>query len=133
MFKKTAIVSGLIIALFILCLAAVWIRSEARYSRAIRPPAGATNIVLFLKSRPDSTRPLLFTNEGRVYLEISRPISNPGLALPSGPPAYIFDSSGDLVDWTPDLGDDPKFHSKWSGLTNATAITFGEAKELINK
>jgi hypothetical protein len=39
-------------------------------------------------------------------------------ALPSGPPAYVYSSSGPglFLDWTPDLGDDPEVHERWSGL-----------------
>jgi hypothetical protein len=29
--------------------------------------------------------------------------------FPSGPPIYIFDTKGQLVDWTPDEGDDGPF------------------------
>ncbi len=28
--------------------------------------------------------------------------------VPSGPPVYVFNQRGDLVDWTPDLGDTPE-------------------------
>ena len=35
------------------------------------------------------------------------------LALPSGPPAYVFDRNGKLIDWTMDMGDDPAFQRAW--------------------
>jgi hypothetical protein len=34
--------------------------------------------------------------------------------FPSGPPAAVFNSNGDLVDTTFDAGDDPDFQDKWS-------------------
>lgn len=37
-----------------------------------------------------------------------------GHAVPSGPPAYVFDSKGQLVDWSLDTGEDPEFFRKWS-------------------
>lgn len=36
-----------------------------------------------------------------------------GGLLPSGPAAYVFDPAGNLVDWSPDIGDDSKFDDKW--------------------
>jgi hypothetical protein len=33
--------------------------------------------------------------------------------FPSGPPAYLFDGSGRLVDWTPDVGDGAAFRQTW--------------------
>lgn len=35
------------------------------------------------------------------------------LALPSGPPAYVFDSKGKMIDWSSDIGDDSHFSDKW--------------------
>ena len=34
--------------------------------------------------------------------------------FPSGPPAAVFNSNGDLVDTTFDAGDDPDFQDKWN-------------------
>lgn len=34
-------------------------------------------------------------------------------AVPSGPPMYIFDAQGRLLDATPDVGDAPGFGEKW--------------------
>lgn len=33
--------------------------------------------------------------------------------LPSGPPAYHFDASGRLIDFTPDVGDSTKFQYEY--------------------
>ncbi|MBI3922523.1 MAG: hypothetical protein HY318_13960 [Armatimonadetes bacterium] len=43
--------------------------------------------------------------------------------VPSGPPMYIFDSQGHLVDYTLDVGDDPRFADKWiHGTTSNRAL-----------
>jgi hypothetical protein len=36
------------------------------------------------------------------------------LLLSSGPSACVFDDTGRLVDWSSDIGDDPRFDEKWS-------------------
>jgi hypothetical protein len=33
--------------------------------------------------------------------------------LRSGPAQYVFDENGNLIDWTWDSGDDPRFVKKW--------------------
>lgn len=33
--------------------------------------------------------------------------------MPSGPPMYIFNKEGILIDYTIDSGDDPEFKDKW--------------------
>ncbi|MCW1913590.1 hypothetical protein OJ996_08390 [Luteolibacter sp. GHJ8] len=43
-----------------------------------------------------------FDHEGTRYTIL---MGKPARALASGPAAYIFDPSDDLVDWTPDMGD----------------------------
>jgi hypothetical protein len=40
-------------------------------------------------------------------------------AVPSGPPMYVFDSQGHLLDYTLDVGDDPRFRDKWIHGTNS--------------
>ena len=35
-------------------------------------------------------------------------------ALPSGPPAYVFNADKTLVDWCSDTGDDTRFMKKWN-------------------
>lgn len=34
--------------------------------------------------------------------------------MPSGPPAYVFDEAGRLVDWTADSGDSSDFMQRWT-------------------
>ena len=36
------------------------------------------------------------------------------ILLSSGPSACVFDSTGRLVDWSSDIGDDSQFDRKWS-------------------
>jgi len=49
--------------------------------------------------------------EGRAYLLALGPMLM--WAWPEGPPAYVFDAAGGLLDFTPDMGDDPAFLERW--------------------
>jgi len=49
--------------------------------------------------------------KGRDYILATAPMV--GWAFPSGPPMYVFDSQGCLLDYTLDSGDDPAFMDRW--------------------
>jgi len=127
MAKKAVIVASVLI-----CFLVAWLYEENRTARKVRPPEGATNLVVFLKARPQPSMIRKFVLNGDMHVEvIGDPVRSP-LSMPSGPPAYIFDETGTLVDWTPDRGDAPSFVRKWGSLSNATFITVEEAKHLAN-
>lgn len=128
MTKKIAIVAALLVCL----LLAVWVYSERKGASAVRPPVGGTNLIAFLEARPQPSQIRRFVHEGQMHIEVvGKPVASL-LSLPSGPPVYIFDERGALVDWSRDLGDSPSFVHKWGGFSNATAITIEEAKQLVN-
>lgn len=57
----------------------------------------------------------------------------PADVLQSGPPVFVFDSTGRLVDWTSDSGDAPSFTARWDKW-RATEITLQQAlAELSDK
>jgi hypothetical protein len=126
MIKKVTIATALLV-----CLLAFWIYSERKSASAVRPPEGATNLAAFLAARPQPIQIRRFTHDGKMRVEVvGKPVASL-LSLPSGPPAYIFNESGILVDWTSDLGDNPSFIAKWGGLSNAISISVEEAKQLV--
>lgn len=47
-----------------------------------------------------------------VYYVLSG-VSPPGYVLASGPPVYVFDKKGDLLEWVEDSGEQPKVMEKW--------------------
>ena len=51
------------------------------------------------------------TAKGRDYILATAPMVE--WALQSGPPMYVFDSQGRLLDYTLDSGDDPAFMNRW--------------------
>ena len=120
-----------IIAALVLCLLVAAVYTEKKNADKLSPSAGATNLVIFLEERPQPTKIRKFVHNGKVHVEIlGKPIISP-LSLPSGPPAYIFDETGALIDWTYDRGDTPSFVRKWGSFSNATFISVEEAKQLV--
>lgn len=125
---KKAVIAGALLV----CLLAVWIYTEKRIANELRPPEGVTNLVAFLEARPQPSKIRKFPHNGKTHIElIGKPVTSL-TSLPSGPPAYVFDETGVLVDWTADRGDTPSFVRKWGSLSNATFITIEEAKQLTS-
>lgn len=110
------------------CLALVWVRGEIRHAQAVRPPPGATNLNAFLQTGPKVARIQRFTVGDRSYIEVVGRPPLIGLSLPSGPPAYVFDESGTLLDWAGDTGEATHFNEKWRGRSNLVPLTVEEAK-----
>lgn len=126
MIKKIAIIGALIIGLL-----AAWIYEENRRADAVRLPEGGTDLITFLEARPEPSRIRKFVHNEKVHIEVlGKPVMSP-LSVPSGPPAYVFDETGALVDWTGDRGDDSAFMRKWGSLSNATFISVDEAKRVV--
>jgi len=90
---------------------ALWVACHAAYVDTIWPKAmGMTMAELEQQiGKPESLRPHL--HNGSSYTIWSGPTKE--IYLPSGPPVYVFDSAGKLLDWSRDSGDDPTFLQKW--------------------
>ncbi|MGI8481363.1 MAG: hypothetical protein ACR2H1_05475 [Limisphaerales bacterium] len=98
----------------ILLLPASWIGSEFLYAARIRPGSIRTVAAHFQRFgeprfvyevQHDGSTFYEFTGFTRTQL--------PLLAVPSSPPAYIYDADGKLVDWCSDPGDQPKHRQTW--------------------
>lgn len=120
-----------LIGVLVIGLLAAWIYKEHRRADAVRLPEGGTNLIRFLEARPEPSRIGKFVHDETVYTEVlGRPVMSP-LSVPPGPPAYVFDETGALVDWTGDRGDDPAFVRRWGSLSNAMFISVNEAKQAV--
>jgi hypothetical protein len=51
--------------------------------------------------------------------------------VPSGPPAYIFDSTGHLTYWTIDVGDATEYWSKWQNRAITREVSMKDALEFV--
>ena len=113
-------------ALLIAALPTVWIVSEWDHARRSRLPDSVTTYREFLEKMPQPARVAIVSVDGQSYLEVAGPLPR-SLAVPSGPPVYIFDTGGELVAWTHDFGDDGAFQSIWESPDRRELITATQA------
>jgi len=60
------------------------------------------------------------------------PVSKRILSVPSGPTVFIFDEVGKQIDFSLDIGDDPKFQKKWGYMPdNKREISLDELKTMM--
>jgi hypothetical protein len=131
--KKLAIaIAG--IAFIIVCSLIVGIslsRASAHrvFLEKVRPD-GITTLAEFLKRFPQQRQVYQCGINGRLYVVIAIHHPKVDRHIPSGPPSYVFDSVGRFVDWSADIGDDPRFNERWS-LTSAQTLSPDEFKRFV--
>jgi|GEM_PF-2553292 len=131
--KKIVILLGILLVSFF-AVSSYAYKQEVKELRL--PPD--TNLIKYLEERPNAYVVLKFVSDGKDYVYVvGRYSSWQMISLPSGPPAYIFDERGNLVDWTPDTGD-VSFGKDWGNRNHpwgspdkAVRITVDEARQLI--
>lgn len=99
---------GIAISLAVI-LAPAEIRGVLNAPDGVTPSAGVTDMrsILAEMPRPESAYELPIGESP--FTEFVGPLPSAPMALPSGPPAYVFDSSNHLVVWSCDSGDNPDF------------------------
>jgi len=90
----------------------VWLSSEARWVRINYPVGNFDSSREYLAAGRLPSHVATLTKAGSNYFIAYSPMDS-GLAIPSGPAAYVFDSSGRLVSWSSDSGDDSRFQRDW--------------------
>ncbi len=88
-----------------------WLYSEHAYAQHVRP-TGISDLRGFLARYSEVDRSFKIARGADQYFVVTLRVSS-GMALPSGPPAYVFDARGRLVDWSMDTGEDPRYISAW--------------------
>ncbi len=83
------------------------------------PPEQVSDLSSFLLHMPRPSAAFELIDGERRFIELfGEPVAERSrLVLPSGPPAYVFDESLQLVDWTADQGDDSGYQDQWYGMT----------------
>jgi hypothetical protein len=117
--------------LVILLPIAYLVGSEIYYASTIRPRGVQTVADHFLRFG-EPRRVFQLQRDGHTYYELSgitrkrSSLALPVLALPSSPPAYVYDESGKFVDWCSDPGDRPAFRAHWprTGAQPIEPVTF---------
>lgn len=89
---------------------ALFIRGVSR----LRPPEYVTDLDSFLLHMPRPERCYELSTDDARFIELVGSLN--AYLLPSGPPAYVFDESRQLVAWTTDQGDEPSFVSHWHSM-----------------
>jgi hypothetical protein len=88
-------------ALIAVLLFDLWIIGFLDFRR-YQPPRGTTTIDQLVASRSETLKFAVVEQGGKPYVVW---IGRPRGATVSGPPVYVFDSKGTLVDWVGDSGD----------------------------
>lgn len=93
-------------------------------------PGHVDTLAEFAAEMPKPDGVVLFEKGGSRYVEVKGP--RPGFpAVPSGRPAYIFDSGGRISYWTLDTGDSPEYWERWQGRTDSREVSMREALRAV--
>ena len=84
----------------------------------------------FLQSKSAPKKLHRVSSDGQDFLYVTGPMTPLWfITIPSGPPCYVFNTNGSLIDWTKDCGDDSQFTGKWTGpLKLGVEISIEEAR-----
>jgi hypothetical protein len=119
--SKMTLLRKIIVNLLVLAsLVAGWLLWVILWAGSIKP--GGSTLAEHLAQRPKPERSRAAIVNGKQYLFLDGPWEM-FPCFPSGPPAYVFDRDGNLVDWTPIRGDSPNFDLRWPEY-------FGNAREV---
>jgi hypothetical protein len=108
-------VLAVILALFVVMAVLI-----AHWKESVAP--GGDTLAECLQKMPEPARTEVFTQDGQDYLLLQGE-SQAFPRFPSGPPMYVFDRTGRLVDWTTDSGDDDAFWKRWPSAAEGRAIS----------
>jgi hypothetical protein len=96
--------------IIVVLLLTVWLSTELFLHRQTVPPVSVKDFSTFVMWQK-SPRDIEVIHQGdSEYLFV---MGRNGGIIPSGPSGYVFDRSGRLLDWSSDIGDDPRFRNKW--------------------
>ena len=107
-----------------------WIWYSARVSEALDPQSRVQTYIDYRNQMPPPDRLQLVLKGKEEFLVAFG--GDPGFTLHSGPPAYMFDQRGRLVDWSLDIGDDSEFNSRWS-LRSGRTLSLSGADEWLHR
>jgi hypothetical protein len=83
--------------------------------KRLSPEGRTTTLREFLAWQPEASRFCSITIGDKQHVIAFGPKH---ALFASGYPAYVFDETGNLIDWSTDIGDDPEFDERWKGQSN---------------
>ena len=92
------------------------VHDEWKYAAVNKRHADLKTLSAFIENGVEHDKLYTFSQNGETYLFWAKPLTSRSrgiMCIPSGPACYIFDSSGDMVDYSLDIGDNPRFQDKW--------------------
>jgi hypothetical protein len=89
-----------------------FVLSQIRWHRINNPEGKFTNVGEYLAHGRLPARVTKVQRDGNTYFIAYGPMDY-RIAVPSGPAAYVFDQTGQMVDWSSDTGDDRTFMQRW--------------------
>jgi hypothetical protein len=113
------------VILVLLALLAAYVAVEQFGRSRARPPESVKTFDTYMAWQTTHRYARQLERDGQRFILLAGP--NAGL-LPSGPPTYVFDSAGQLIDWTSDSGDDSRFQKEWLNNRDVRTISIDEAR-----
>ncbi|QDU07718.1 hypothetical protein [Gimesia aquarii] len=101
---------GFIIVPFLLMCANVL--SHNHWDSLNNPEGKFTNVSEYLAQERPPSYITKINKQGTTFFIAYSSMDEVGLALPSGPAAYVFDETGKLIQWSSDIGEDPQFQQQ---------------------
>ncbi|MEZ0297690.1 MAG: hypothetical protein ACAI35_14670 [Candidatus Methylacidiphilales bacterium] len=120
--------------IILVVLPASCVFQEVRYTNAVSPAKGIATLTDFLDTKhpADIYKIETFVEDVKDYIVVTGVFNPPYLALPAGPPQYIFAKNGRLIEWCRDSGDAQPFLRKWSYFNKAQKISAEDARKWVN-
>jgi len=125
---KSSVMPVLVLALLVgFCLGlGIYQRSK------LALPSHVDTLAKFSAEMPQPEKVIAFDMNGSSYVElIGRRPRFAVMPVPSGPPAYIFDSTGHISYWTVDVGETTEYWENWQNRSNSREVSIKEAVELV--
>lgn len=119
--KRSEKIGWLLVVLIPAGLVSGFVLSEIRWQRINNPEGKFTNVREYLAHGRLPARVTKVQRDGNTFFIAYSPMDY-RLAVPSGPAAYVFDQTGQMVDWSRDTGENPSFATRWFRSQDKSSI-----------
>jgi hypothetical protein len=124
--RKSSIMTLLVLAL----MAGFFVALPIFQKLKLALPSHVDTLAEFSAEMPKPEKVIVFEKNGSSYVEVIG--VRPGFpSVPSGPPAYIFDSTGHISYWTVDVGDTSEYWENWQNRANSREVSIQDALEFV--